>query len=288
MDKKLSSEVQHCVVTTFSRAGFGQYGKRFLDTFQRMNPSLELIVVVDEEIPELIDFQGNRLTVLQNVYSNEIRNFISANMSRIGGCRGFEFQADRFVYKPAAIMTAIAHFNEGHHDEKPTFLSWIDGDTVFRSRSLLNLLKELAPNGSQIASVLDRKKSFYFLEAGLIIFNIELSATRVYIENVLSTFLSERIFDLHEWHDGFVWTLEMYKRPPGTFRLLCTEFSWQGEHPIAQNRKLAEFLDHVKGGSRKELGFSPERFGLPGYVFLKTASWVYRSFRALSRALSSN
>lgn len=243
-----------------------------------MNPELDLILVLDEAIDDLQSLSCENLFVLHNRYVDQITRFLIAYNQRVEGRQGFEFRADRFVYKPAAIMTAFEYLSESVHLNDPDYLIWIDGDTVFRRSDLESLLTELAPNSLQIASVLDRKRDFYFLEAGLMIFNRKLAATRVYIDDVLSTFLNEKIFDLQEWHDGFLWTLEMYKRPPGSFRLLCSEYQWRGEHPIAENQKLSLFLDHVKGSSRKSLGFSPERFGFIGKKALEIAIHVRRAF----------
>ena len=273
------SEACHCVVTTFSNDGFILYGKKFVESFQRMNPKLDLILVLDDSIDYLESSSCDHLIVLQNRYHEHIKGFLAAYNQRAERPQSFEFRADRFVYKPAAIMTAIEYLNESNQMRDPAFLTWVDGDTVFLRPGFDSLLTDVAPNPLQIASVLDRKSDFYFLEAGLIIFNRKLEATRIYVGDVLDTFFSERVFDLHEWHDGLIWTLEMYKRPPGFFRLLCSENTWRGEHPIAENEELSRFLDHVKGTSRKSLGFSPERFGFFGKNALKIAVRVKRFFQ---------
>lgn len=53
----------------------------------------------------------------------------------------------------------------------------------------LNFLEHLVPREQQIASIFDRKKSFYFLEAGLMIFNLSYSETARYVLNVTDTFV---------------------------------------------------------------------------------------------------
>jgi hypothetical protein len=247
---KLNQINNFIVVTTCSQEGYLEYGKDFLESFSLFNQEIPLIFVQDQQIAEI--HSKENIQVIQNNFASEIEVFLET-FSHSCSESEFQFSPNRFIYKPTAIVSANNFLAETDYQ----YMVWIDADTIFKRPGLLEALKKIAPNDSQIASVFERFHSLHYLEAGLIIFNRDHGNVREYIENCCDIFISGNIFNFMEWHDAFIWSHLMNTYPPNSFRLLCKEFGILGSHPIAAFDILADKMDHLKGNN-KSLGYSPE------------------------------
>lgn len=243
------SSKKNVVVTSFSFEGYKEYGQKFLESFKRFNPDLELYLIIDD--PKL-KFLNSEYKVLENYFFNEIQNFLTIYNDRFSKT-DFRFAPHRFIYKPTAIVT----LNNFLSREDADYITWIDGDTVFKQSGLKEALVKIKPEKHQIASVFERFQDLHYIESGLMIFNRNHSLCSSFINESKDIFISGRIFKFMEWHDALVWSYLMYALPPNSFRLLCKEFNIKGSHPISKFSLLKNKLDHLKGNNKK-LGFSPE------------------------------
>lgn len=244
----MSSE-KNVVVTSFSFEGYKEYGQKFLESFKRFNPDFELYLIIDD--PKL-KFLNSEYKVLENYFFNEIQNFLTIYNDRFSKT-DFRFAPHRFIYKPTAIVT----LNNFLSSEDADYITWIDGDTVFKQSGLKEALVKIKPKKHQIASIFERFQDLHCIESGLMIFNRNHSLCSSFINESKDIFISGRIFKFMEWHDALVWSYLMYALPPNSFRLLCKEFNIKGSHPISKFSLLKNKLDHLKGNNKK-LGFSPE------------------------------
>ena len=236
-------------VTSFSFDGYKEYGQKFIESFKKFNPDLELYFIIDD--PKL-EFLNNDCKVIENHFLNEIQDFLTAYNDRFSKT-DFRFAPNRFIYKP----TSIATLNNFLSSEDADYIAWIDGDTVFKQSGLKETLIKIKPNKHQIASVFERFQDLHYIESGLMIFNRKHSLCSSFINESMDIFISGRIFKFMEWQDALVWSYLMYALPPNSFRLLCKEFNIKGSHPISRFNLLKDKLDHLKGNNKK-LGFSPE------------------------------
>ena len=244
----MSSE-KNVVVTSFSFEGYKEYGQKFLESFKRFNPDFELYLIIDD--PKL-KFLNGEYKVLENYFFNEIQNFLTIYNDRFSKT-DFRFAPHRFIYKPTAIVT----LNNFLSSEDADYITWIDGDTVFKQSGLKEALVKIKPKKHQIASVFERFQDLHYIESGLMIFNRNHSLCSSFINESKDIFISGRIFKFMEWQDALVWSYLMYALPPNSFRLLCKEFNIKSSHPISKFSLLKNKLDHLKGNNKK-LGFSPE------------------------------
>ncbi|MDA7600351.1 hypothetical protein N8763_02090 [Gammaproteobacteria bacterium] len=240
---------KNVVVTSFSFEGYKEYGQKFLESFKRFNPDFELYLIIDD--PKL-KFLNSEYKVLENYFFNEIQNFLTIYNDRFSKT-DFRFAPHRFIYKPTAIVT----LNNFLSSEDADYITWIDGDTVFKQSGLKEALVKIKPKKHQIASVFERFQDLHYIESGLMIFNRNHSLCSSFINESKDIFISGRIFKFMEWQDALVWSYLMYALPPNSFRLLCKEFNIKGSHPISKFSLLKNKLDHLKGNNKK-LGFSPE------------------------------
>ena len=236
-------------VTSFSFEGFKEYGQQFLESFKTFAPELELYFIIDD--PKL-EFLNNECRVVENQFLEEIENFLKIYNNRFSKT-DFRFAPNRFIYKP----TAIATLNNFLSNEDADYITWIDGDTVFKQSGLKEALIEIKPKKHQIASVFERFHYLHYIESGLMIFNRNHSLCSDFINASKDIFISGKIFEFMEWQDALVWSYLIYGLPPNSFRLLCQEFNIKGSHPISRFSLLNNKLDHLKGNN-KYLGFSPE------------------------------
>lgn len=236
-------------VTSFSFEGYKEYGQKFLESFKKFNPDLELYFVIDDL---KLEFLNSECKVIENQFLSEIQNFLTIYDNRFSKT-DFRFAPHRFIYKPTAIVT----LNNFLSSEDADYITWIDGDTVFKQSGLKEALIKIKPKKHQIASVFERFHDLHYIESGLMIFNRNCSLSSSFINESKDIFISGKIFEFMEWHDAFIWTQLMNACPPDSFRLLCQEFQISGSHPISNFSILSNKMDHLKGNN-KFLGFSPE------------------------------
>lgn len=235
-------------MTTFSKQGYVDYGKRCLETFSRF-VDCDLIVVLDEPVSIEVN---NQISIMDNKFKNQIEKTYSGFERSVD----FRFSPNIFCFKTSAIATVADQLHESVE-----FLVWIDGDTFFKKSGLEQFLQTIFPVDFQIASFFDRNKSYGYSETGLIIFNLKHGNCLDFIERWNTPFVDGTICSFFEWHDAFLFSHLMRQYPPDTFRLLCEDFNLLSTHPIDEFVSLRGYMEHLKGPARKRLGFNHSKFG---------------------------
>ena len=259
------------VVTTFHEEGLKKYGQRMINTFcdnwpaevklhvypELCNPAIRnhdhVTLKRLEEVPELMAFKARWQNVPKangDVSADPVRS------RRKDAGKGFKWHAVRFAHKVYAIFHCA-------RETDVDLLIWMDADMVCHSPISIDTLRRLIPIDKDLC-YLGRKGKYS--ECGLYSMNLRSHATRNFLNEFQRVYddAENGIFLMEEWHDSFVFDRVREKFPN------LRQLDWandlsdlrphkgnsQGEgHPII-NSEWGEYLDHLKGDDRKELGHS--------------------------------
>lgn len=254
--------MKYTVVTTFNGEGLKQYGQRMIDTFEQHWPEqVELVVCAENCQPRITRSTSKIYDLLQ--LSSALNSFVERhkNNPRAHGQAGppgvfdpqknFRWHAVRFAYKIYSV-SLLANYTSGG------WLIWVDADTVTHNQVHMEDLARLCPTDAMIAYLGRGEK--YHSECGWVAYNLDHPATRTFIQDLRGMYDSDRIFDLPEWHDSYVWDVVRRRyQDQHKFYNLTTTMPGPGRagHPFI-NSELGKFMDHLKG-SRKQEGRSRPR-----------------------------
>lgn len=254
--------MKYTVITTFNAEGLKQYGQRMIDSFEQFWPDEVELVVCAENCQPQISKSNVRVYDLLNL-SSPLNTFIQRhrNNPRAHGQAGppevydprktFRWNAVRFAYKIYAISLIANYTTSG-------WLIWLDADTVTHSPIQIADLDRLCPTDSMITYLGRGEK--YHSECGWVGYNLDVPSTRTFIQDLRAMYDSDKIFDLPEWHDSYVWdTVRRRYQDQYKFYNLTTTMPGAGRagHPFI-NSELGAFMDHLKG-QRKHEGRSRAR-----------------------------
>ena len=222
------------IITALNQRLLDEYGHDFLDSFPKDN--LDLTVFSEEHLP----IPHRALTR---------KDFYLKHKDR--PVRSYKMDAVRFHWKPQAVSTALELDYISNYDS----ILWIDADTVFLKRIDQSWI-DTHIRTQDIMSYMGRVN--YYSETGLLFFNLRNPNTQQYIETVWNYYASERVFELQEWHDSYVWDYARVKHEHDykwQFRNLGVDYKVPGGH-IAVHL-YGDVMDHRKG-KRKKNAKSPE------------------------------
>ena len=253
-----------CYVTSFSKIGYSDYGKKFIQGFEK-NIQEELLVVLDQNF-EVNSF-SKHIKLLNNKFTLQIKKTYKNFETAID----YRFAPNRFCYKTSAIYTALSVCQN-----KYKYLVWLDADSLVKRNDLTKYLESLTPDDDQIASFFDRDRSFGYSETGVIIFNLEHTDTEKFIQNWNDAFVTGDILNYSEWHEAFYFSHLVRCNRPGLFRFLCKDLGLKTTHPIFELKPLRMRIEHLKGETRKKIGFSPEKYLIPAFIFRLVSNLIRR------------
>lgn len=164
---------------------------------------------------------------------------------RGNGAAKYNYRTDavRFSHKVAALGAAA--------NDDVDVLIWMDADTVTHTDVTVDWLESLFPETAEIAW-LDRAKKYP--ECGFLM--SRLPAMRPIIWEIVAAYQTGAIFRYPETHDSYV-IQQVVEAAVRRGEIAVASLSGEGRnygHPLV-NSRVAECLDHLKGG-RKELGKS--------------------------------
>jgi len=256
------------VVTTFSKDGFRRYGNRMVKTWCKFWPEeVTLHVYPDEPVP---------LRKEQRVQAHydpipERDAFMRRTAGR-GEYQGitqkrydYRFDVRKFAHKPFVLWDFARNFAAG-----ADALIWLDADTLTHSPVPFSVVDErMAPPDYDI-QFLGRPEKYS--ECGYLYFNLE-GRGRSVLDRWIRYYLDMGFRQEAEWHDSFLFD-RARERLDGLVESDLTGHLHKdngGAHPLI-NSFLGEYLDHLKGNSRKATG-RPRK----GDLFVKHDSEYWRA-----------
>lgn len=256
--------MKFAVVTTLHRKGLEQYGEPFLASFQENWPEgVELLCFA-----EGWDARSIPINVLTKVklYDLELEcpdlvafkmrhcnNLSAQGVAPDGRTYNYRMDAVRFCHKIFALARAAEIVAE---DPEITHLIWLDADVVTHTKMPVEFLEGLLPEPRDIA-YLRRSGQFHYPECGFVIYNVRREPARMLIRMMRELWRKDQVFGLPEWHDSFVFNVlleGMVAEKMLAARSISGGFE-EHEHPFI-NGPLGQYMDHLKGPIRKQVGAS--------------------------------
>lgn len=235
------------VVTGFSKDGYEQYGRRFIETFTRHAPdNLGLVAYVAEPIPIPATLWPRGRYVLHSELDG-VQEFVERNKNIPAHCgrepvRGwrhkdervgysYRFDAVRFCWQLFYPEHAAHSLPDGH------VLVWFDGDVVFHDAINTNfILHSLAKHD---LAYLGRRTH---TELGFWAIRLNVT-TRNFLRNLTIPYRTDRIFaDIPEWHSAVVfdWTL-------ARSGVSANNLTRDDAGNVWERTELRRFSTHLKG-----------------------------------------
>lgn len=211
------------VITSFSLAGHGFYGKRFLETYHR-HWNLPLVVYSEDELP----IPHRRLDDPDHVKFRD----------RSDATPDYRFQAVRFSHKVFSILDAA---------KAGGLLVWLDADVVTFRDVPDDFIAGLLPKGKHIAYL---GRDWMHSECGFVVYDCD--RLGAFFDEWRRLYTSGEIYALKEWHDSYVFDYLREK-----LKVPSENISGPGKrahHPFI-NSPLGKYMDHLKG-NRKDSGRS--------------------------------
>lgn len=247
--------MKYTVVTTFNADGLKQYGQRMIDTFEKHWPKeVELVVCAENCQPRITAanvrvYDLLRLSSPLNVFVERHRNNPRAHGQAgppevFNPKKSFRWNAVRFSYKIYSIHLVANYTSQG-------WLIWLDADTFTHNSITMADLDQLCPSTAMI-SYLGRGEN-YHSECGWVAYNLDHPQTRNFITELTAMYNTDKIFELPEWHDSYVWDVvrRKYQDQNQFYNISRTHAHTKAGHPFI-NSDLGRFMDHLKGDRKKQ------------------------------------
>jgi len=247
------------VMTGFSPAGYQEYGKRFLETFEQFWPEeVELNVFVEEPWPGPV--HGAMAYSLwsrclgQREFLDRHKDNLEAQGRKpnarwkekecIAGY-SFRFDAAKFSRQCFIPEAAASLMEDG------SVLCWLDGDVVSFNHVPEGFIEGLL--GQHDCCYLGR--GMKHSELGFWACRLS-PLVREWLRDLAELFRSDKIFNLHEWHSAYAW--DHARKVYESKGLRAHNLTPNGSGHVWFQSPLGNYMDHLKG-DRKATGRSKER-----------------------------
>jgi hypothetical protein len=241
------SPVRFAVLTTCHAAGWQEYGRRMVETFDQFWPSDIPLYLYAE------DFQSDHRRPIVRTLPVWLAEFKARHAEHpyahgmINGNYDFNQDCVRFAHKVAAVTDAALTL-------EADIMIWADADIVTHAPVDTDWLQSLFPRGPYVAW-LDRDQ--HYPECGFYMLRRIHPAHREIMSRWQRLYETDAVFGLAQTHDSHVLQQVIIEAEREG---LITTHSLSGEahrhrHPLI-NGPLGKCLDHLKG-PRKVLGRSP-------------------------------
>ena len=235
----------YCAVTTFSKKGWEEYGRVFLQTYLEFWPQSVPLYIGWEGDDWPKEYPVDRVTWFNLDESSERRRFLDGDKG--DDVKDYRLCAKRFSHKVFALGMA----NE--IVPKESSITWLDADIETEKPVTREFLDSVAPAG--FAGAYLGRKDWNHSECGFVVYH-----DRDIIKEFVRIYDSGEIFSFNEWHDSYI------------FDQIKDGFGWwynisegvPGMH-VWDDCPLGEVMNHKKGPMRK----AGKKVTDPGYASLK-------------------
>lgn len=245
------------VVTGWSPSGWREYGRRFLDTFDRHWPPDVPLRIYVEEVRTLPPCRREVHQVLLDVIPG-CRAFIERHRAsaRANGrevrpewkesCRaaGYNYRFDAWKFSRQGFIPYHAALELG----AAGLLCWLDGDVVSLRDVPPGFVEGLLPEGKACAYLGRGDKHS---EIGFQLYRLPHALPM--LREFSAIYETDAVFDLPEWHSAYVF--DVARRRSG---VAAVDLTPGGSGHVWMASPLRQYADHLKG-KRKKWGRSPER-----------------------------
>jgi len=254
------------VVTTCHRAGYDDYGRDMVDSWQRFWPETARLLVYSEGFqpppvtervgwrdleaacPELVAFKQRHRDdpVAHGARPRPVWRLrieprkLRFKIRRKTAGQGFRWNAVRFSHKVFAMADA------GRRSQADV-LVWLDADILTHAPVPHELLESLVPRDAMLG-FLDRPGWGNYTETGLLAFNLRHPRTRGFLGDWCRFYVTDAVFREREWHDCWLFDIvrrRYQRRGVRTFDIAGGR--GRRAHDVFRESPAGRYMSHLKG-----------------------------------------
>lgn len=187
--------MKYAVCTSFSRAGYELYGKRFLEAFtDDWPPSVPIFLYSEDSInlDEISLCHGS--SAIYSLDLNSQPDYVEFLDNTPPPCGNYRFDAGRFCHKLFAIT-------DPNRPPDLDWWIWLDADTETFSPVDNAFLESVCPphvTGSYLG-----RKDWNHSECGWVAYNLKNGGSE-FLARFRSLYVSGEIYEHMEWHDSYL------------------------------------------------------------------------------------
>lgn len=252
------------ICSGFSPAGYTEYGRNFLDTFDRYwAPSIKLMCYVETKGDQIQMPRGSYRSLwncsgvaefISKYKDNKAANGREPNKHwrdkhiRLG--YNFAFDAVKFCRQCFIPEEASCWLPDGE------LLAWSDADVLTLRPVPENFVEQLLGDGD--ICYLGREGTHSEIGFWAVRLNHK---TRNFLTHFANMFRTEEVFKLDAWHSAYVfdYVLKKHVAAGALVPINLSPRGVVGNKHVWHQTILGHYLDHLKGDYRKRMGQSPER-----------------------------
>jgi hypothetical protein len=235
------------VISGFHPAGYLQYGRKFLETFDRYWPRDIRLTVVGEEPVEMPRGRFVPLFACDGVEDFINRHKASPERcGRINGAYNFKFDAVKFCRQGF-----IPH-HVGKDLRDNDIMAWLDADVHTFQKIPEGFVEQMLGD----ADVCHLGRLNFHSELGFWACRIN-DRTRLFLDHFAAAYRHDVLFDFAEWHSAFVF--DEVRKLHEQRGLVVKNITPNGGGHVWFQCDLGRYTDHLKGEKRKAAGASAER-----------------------------
>ncbi len=226
------------VVTTCNAAGWEKYGKRCFDGLKHWPENASV-----RWYTEGFDLPNG----IRNETLTKLQSFKWAHTKYIPP--DWRYNVARFANKVYAVHDALYDYTG--------IGVWMDADIIATKDIPEGYIESLLPADHYIALF---QREGWHSECGLWVVDCSHPHHQGFLDNLLDWYEKGTFAQAHEWHDSVLMdaTVRAFERDG-----LIKAHNLSGPHSKADHpmmlHPIAKYVDHLKGPTRKDLGYSPER-----------------------------
>ena len=233
------------VVTTFFQEYYDQFGRQCVESVLRHWPlDIELHIYAED-----CDVPATDRTFVHDLHAScpKLVDFKRAHGGPVRFQDDYRKDATRFANKVFAVLHACSHLDADK-------LFWLDADTVAFADIPEDFLHRCLPEDCYTSCLLrDRMHT----ECSFVGYDLQHPVHSAFMEHWESYYTTGKVFDLPEWHDCATYdaTRQLFEQQG---RIKTHNLSGQFGHLMHPfvNSELGQYMDHLKGPSRKQHGRS--------------------------------
>lgn len=246
------------LVTTFHKEGYEKYGRRMLESFVKYAPdNVEMVAYPEDFEP---DFKSPRVEYRDLHKSCPGLVLFKKKYGRMSEPRGrifkdgafhysYQFDAVRFSNKIFAVAAAGKSLDAD-------LMFWVDADVVAQKNIPPGFFESLLPDSTYTCYL---GREFMYTECGFVGYNLRHPRNREFLQLMENIYAIGEVFLFPQWHDCMVYdAARQHLVTNGGLEVNNLSAHLKNcMHPFV-NTQLGEYMDHLKGPQRKELGHSLE------------------------------
>jgi len=227
------------VITSFHKAGFEVYGRKFLESFKKHWSGVNLTIYFEDEHERNPNF---------NWVSIHDVEFLDEYMEKLRFPLFHGVQGDKYNINYDARMARKSFIQMHAMNTFKGKVFWIDSDVITHEPVTPDFLHSVLPD-DKFCCYLGRD-GWMYTESGFLGFNADHRIAEQFRAAYLYTFMSGAIFIQPGWHDCYGFdTVRKALQSPDAFENLAKDCPHGTDH-VFINSVLGSVMDHRKGARK--------------------------------------